>query len=105
MATRIYGANDDLVEVEGDVTGEVGHFATDEDDAGTLVLCSDGTMLQVKYGKLNRVIWGIAVIRRGELFDRIDPCDDEDATPYSDQAYFKDGLTWAYAATTWQAVK
>lgn len=105
MPTKVYGCSDDLVEVEGDVCGEVGCYGTDDDDKrGVLLILSDGTLLEVKYGKGKRAIWGVQLLTAGTLFDRIDPCMDEDAKPYSDIAYFKDGLKWAYAATEWQPV-
>lgn len=106
MATRIYGRSDDLVEFDGDVHGEMGCFGTDEENhPGVMVVCSDGTVLVVKYGKGGLGIWGVTVTRQGELFERIEPCEDEDAAVYSDVAHFKDGLKWAMAAKTWERVK
>lgn len=106
MTTRVYGHSDDLIEFEGDVRGEVGCYGADDDDSrGVLCVFSDGTVLSVKYGKGGAGVWSIAVIRKGELFDRIDQCVDEDADPYSDQAFFKDGLTWAKAAKEWEKVR
>jgi hypothetical protein len=106
MAARIYGASDDLIEFEGDFRGEVGCYGTDGREHGVLVICSDGTLLEVKYGKAEAGIWGIRLVRKGELLDRIDQCDNEDADPYSDVAHFRDGLKWAYAATgDWERVK
>jgi hypothetical protein len=102
MATRIYGTSDDLIEFDGDVYGEVGHFGTDENEHGDLILCSDGTLLEIKYGKADLGIWGITIIKKGGLFDKIVPCSDPNNDPYSDQVYFKDGLKWAYVATEWQ---
>lgn len=104
MATKIYGASDDLVEFDGDVYGEVDCFGTDSQEHGVMVICSDGTLLEVKYGKADMAVWGVTLINIGNLFERIDPCVDEDATPYSDIVYFKDGLKWAFAATEWQKV-
>lgn len=98
MSTKIYGQSDDLIEFRGDVGGEVGCYGTDNADHGVLVICSDGTVLEVKYGKGGRGIWGIMLLGRGSLFDRIDPCTSEDADPYSDVAHFRDGMAWAYAA-------
>ena len=43
-------------------------------------------------------------MNKGSLFERIDPCNDENASPYSDIAYFKDGLKWGYAATEWERI-
>jgi len=98
MATEIYGNSDDLIEFEGDVYGEVGCYSTYDRDKGVLVICSDGTMLEVKYGKNGEGIWEVKLIQRGALFDRIDLCTSDEADPYSDVAHFKDGLKWAYAA-------
>jgi hypothetical protein len=103
MATKIYGESDDLIEIEGDVDGEVNSYG---EDHGTLLIFSDGTLLEVMYGKEDDVaIWSITPIQAGPLFDRIEFCFDEDASPHSDIAYFKDGLKWAYAATgDWEKV-
>ena len=105
MATKVYGASDDLIEVEGDASGEVGCYGTDDRPQGVLLICSDGSLLEVKYGKGGMAIWAVMVIMQGELFDRIDFCNDEEAKVYSDVAHFKDGLKWVYAATEWERVK
>lgn len=105
MSTKIYGTSDDLIEFEGDVCGEVGCYGTDEDEHGVFVVLSDGTLLEVKYGKLEEPIWEIKLIKPGSLFDRIDPCFEETDKGYSDIAYFKDGLKWAYHTRNWSKVK
>ena len=104
MTTKIYGASDDLIEFDGDVKGEIGSFGTDDREHGVLVILSDGTLLEVKYGKSDMAIWGITVIKSGNLFDNHIPCSDEDDDPYSDVVTFKPGLKWAYAATEWERV-
>jgi hypothetical protein len=104
MTTKVYGASDDLIEFEGDVYGEVGYYAS-EGSNPALVAFSDGTLLTVNYGKNELGVWEIKLLRKGELFQRIDTCDDEDADPHSDVAHFASGLKWAYAATDWQRVK
>jgi len=103
MATRVYGASDDLIEFEGDFQGEAAGRGSG-DDLGILVLMSDGTVLECKYGKDKRAIWAIAVLRKGAKFDRVEVCVDEDADPYSDVVHFHDGIRWAYAASEWEAV-
>lgn len=105
--TRVYGASDDLIEFEGGFSGEVGGGEPDEynDGRGTLVVMSDGTLLDVKYGKDNRGIWEVKVLRKGDLFLRLDICDDEDDPYYSDVAHFKPGIKWAYKADDWRPVK
>lgn len=105
MATKVYGASDDLIELEGDFCGEIGCFGTDEDEQGVLVVMSDGTLLEVKYGKNDDAIWEVKILKKGELFDRLDVCDDEDSKPHSDVAHFKAGIKWAYAATKWEKVR
>jgi len=97
MTTKIFGASDDLIEFRGDVHGEV------EASKG-LVICSDGTVLSIEYGKGELAVWQVVPIRHGELFRNIDQCFDEDADPYSDVAHFYGGLKWAYVATEWEKV-
>ena len=96
--TKIYGASDDLIEFEGDVSGESGGG-----DEEALIVCSDGTLLTVKYA--DGGTWEIRVKHKGTLFDRLEQCESGDDENYTDQAFFKDGLKWAYAATDWEKVK
>jgi hypothetical protein len=106
--TKVYGASDDLIEFEGELSGEVGCFGTgDEDDAlGVLVALSDGTILAVRYGKPGLGgVWGITMLRQGEMFERLDICTDEDANPYSDVAHFKAGKLKAWAGRGAEAVR
>lgn len=99
-------ASDDLIEFDGDFHGEVGCYGTDDKEKGVLVVLSDGTLLEVKYGKDSKAIWGVRLIKKGSLFVGIEQCADEDADPYSDVASFGDGLKWAYAATgEWEEVE
>ncbi len=102
MATEIYGASDDLIEIDGDQRGEVGFYQSDDDASPALVVCSDGTVMTIRYGKGKLAIWAIDVIRPGELLERVDECRDEDADRYSDTAHFRDGLLWVHVATEWE---
>jgi hypothetical protein len=103
--TKVYGASDDLVEFEGDFRGEVGSYGTDDREQGVLVVLSDGTILEVKYCKNIPGIWGIRVLKKGTLFDRIEVCtDEEQENPHSDVVYLKEGIRWAYAAPDWQVI-
>jgi len=104
MATKVSGASDDLIEVDGDICGEVGFFCGTHAEV-CLLFFSDGTILAVSYGKLVQGIWEVKLIAKGSQFIRIEPCMDADADPYSDVAEFADGLKWAYAATQWERVK
>ena len=75
MTSKVYGASDDLIEFEGDIHGEIGCYATDDkDNLGVLIAFSDGTIATVRYGKNGHAVWGITVLRRGELFACLAPC-------------------------------
>ena len=50
-------------------------------------------------------IWGITLLRQGPLFERIEPCTDEDSELYSDVAYFRDGLKSLFAACSWRYIR
>ncbi len=101
MSTQVYGTSDDLIEFEGDVRGEVGHYS---DEKECMLIFDDGTILLAIYGKANLGIWKITLLKAGLLFDRIETCEDENADRYSDTAHFKDGLKWAYSAKEWEKV-
>ena len=106
MTTKIYGASDDLVEIEGDVEDEICCYGTDDEGAvPVLLVCSDGTILNVKYGKGGMGIWGITLLAKGGMYGGIDQCIDEDADPYSDVATFHDGLSWIIWSRDWKRIK
>lgn len=92
--TLVYGCSDDLLEFDGDVRGEVGCYDVKPEKPLTVTF-SDGTKIEAFYEKNELAVWGIKVLKKGKLFDRIEECDDEDADPYSDQLFFKPGLKWA----------
>jgi hypothetical protein len=99
MTTKVYGVSDDLIEFEGDVYGEVGCYGTEQRDKGVLLIFSDGTILEAKYGKGGMGVWSLTHIKKGDLFDRLDYSSEGDADQHSDVVYFKDGLKWAYYCT------
>lgn len=106
MATKVYGCSDDLIEFDGDVHGEVGCFGTDDREHGVLLMFSDATVLEAKYGKNGEAIWELKLHRQGALLVGIDQCSDPDADPYSDVARFRDGIAWVYAARSdWEKVR
>jgi hypothetical protein len=100
--TTVYGASDDLIVLEGEVTSEINFIAIGLGKKGCLLIFSDGTILEAAFGKADRGIWRVSLVERGSLFDVIDVCIEEDASPHSDVAHFKDGLKWAYAAHEWE---
>lgn len=103
--TKIYGQSDDNIYVDGEYSGQYTYFGTLDSDKGILLIVSDGTILEIKYGKLDLGIWGINIIKTGNLFDRIDYCTDEDAEIYSDIAHFKEGISFIYACSEWEIIK
>ena len=108
MSTRVYGTSDDLIELEGDLNGEVSHYGTGDEEyaLGVLMAFSDGTILAVRYGNpAAGAVWAIDVLHKGELFDRLEICNDEEADPYSDQVFFKDGKLRAWSAPKAEKVK
>lgn len=105
VETRIYGTSDDLIEVEGGYTGEIDCYGTDERKRGVLLVCSDGTALEVKYGKGSQGIWGITVLKKGTAYAGFEPCDDADADIYSDIVTLKGDIKYVYAANDWDKVK
>ena len=103
--TTVFGSSDDNVCFDGEYGGEVGCYGTDDREKGVLLCFSDGTVLEAKYGKDDKGIWGVRVIEKGDLFVGIDPCTDEDAAPYSDVASFGPGIKWVFAAKdNWERV-
>lgn len=99
--TTIYGASDDLIEVEGDVRGELNVY-----DQETILKCSDGTLLAIRYGKPGQgAIWDIDVLREGSLFSSKEICVEETEEGYSDKVILKDGVTLVEHVTAWKKVK
>lgn len=105
VETRIYGRSDDLIEFDGGYSGEVGAYGTDREDSGILVVISDGTLLEVQYGKGGQGIWGIKVLKKGTAYFSFEPCDDEDADIYSDIVTLKGDIKYAYASRDWDKVE
>lgn len=86
MSTKVYGASDDLIEIDGDIYEEFGRYNSE----GDYLAFSDGTVLYMVYD--GDGIWRIKVICKGELFERKEEGDVFKDT--NDIAYFKDGLKW-----------
>jgi len=91
MSISVYGASDDLIEVEGDIVEELSYGSEDE---GDLLGFSDGTLLRVRYD--NDGVWRITPIAtaEGTILEIVQaPADNEDN--YSDVATLHDvEITW-----------
>lgn len=78
---EIYGASDDLIEVEGAIREE---FDPSGDDDGTLLVCSNGTVLRITYTDAG--IWRIVPVTTGYGSTVIDLAPEDDDDNYSDVA-------------------
>lgn len=77
---KIYGASDDLVEIEGSVIEqEIGCY-----DQDVRIRFLDGTIIRVGYPKEDMAVWWIEVEADGTAPHTLTICDDEDADIYSD---------------------
>ncbi len=96
MKTKIYGASDDLIEIEGAINDEANHY----DAKNVKITCSDGTTAVISYNGN----WMITVKKTGHLFEKIvlgnpaeEPHTDEYAKglpPYSDVLVLDKGIDW-----------
>ncbi len=89
----IYGASDDLIEIEGDIRDEL--YAND--DESTKLAFSDGTVLSIEYNsdglwKIFRLVEGSATV---EKFEATDP----DSEEYSDRVTLKGDIQWVVGGT------
>jgi hypothetical protein len=86
---NIYGASDDLIEVDGDITEEFGyHDDRDAEEPGCFLAISDGTLLHIVYGQGSGAFWRITVRSKGPAFWAKHEATDEE-TDYSDKITLK----------------
>ncbi len=78
---KVYGASDDLVEIEGSAfkEDEIGCF-----DKDVRIRFMDGTIIRVGYPKDGLAIWWVEVEKEGTAAHTLTICEDEDAKTYSD---------------------
>jgi hypothetical protein len=74
----IYGASDDLIEVEGTIDEEF-----NPRDVDSLIAVSDGTLLRIRYVD---GVWRITPVTRGAADLRIEQAPEDDDRNYSDRA-------------------
>lgn len=96
MTTKIYGASDDLIEIEGFTNDEINCY---DHKKPIKITCSDGTIATIFYdGK-----WTIKIKKVGTNFLRlIDSVGDDNeheapysfASSYSDILILADGIEW-----------
>ena len=78
---KVYGASDDLVEIEGSKykETEIGCF-----NKKVRIWFEDGTIIVVGYPKEDMGVWFIIVENKGTALQDLEPCFDEDSDMYSD---------------------
>lgn len=78
---KIYGASDDLVEIEGSKykDDEIGCYNQD-----VIIDFTDGTQILVGYSKPGLGVWYIQMRKTGKAEYHLSICQNEDAYPYSD---------------------
>jgi hypothetical protein len=95
--TIIYGASDDLIEIEGQIEGEYGNYTLAS--RGIPFECSDETKGMIVYDG----DWKITVEKQGSLFQELRPNVGDSGkhtdlafkcTSYSDVLILKDGILW-----------
>ena len=89
MSITVYGASDDLIEVEGDVEEEFGAY---DEDAGLLMVCSDGTVLGIIFDKGG--CWRITPRSTGwGIFSKVEASGPE-GDDYSDRVTIEGDIVW-----------
>lgn len=87
--TVIYGHSDDLIEFEGEITGEIGCF-----NERVLVAISDGTLLRWEYTEDG--LWKVDVLLEGSCFGCVENIEYPSDEDYSDIVHMKTGCTFAW---------
>lgn len=77
---KLYGASDDLIEIEGAINDE---FSSFRDDKEMLLAISDGTLLRILYS--HRGVWRFELVSLGaESTYKNIPAPEDDEDNYSD---------------------
>lgn len=74
----IYGASDDLIEIEGDVREEFDVYKAGPQH----VACSDGSLVRIEY--TNKGCWEVRVVKLGNGTNAQTVPHDNDVTSYTD---------------------
>lgn len=89
MSVTIYGASDDLIEIDGDLSEEFGSY-----DAGTqYVAVSTGLLATIAYGQGDEAFWRIHVLVPGTAPYKLTQATDE-SSDYSDKLTIEGEVAW-----------
>lgn len=94
--TKITGASDDLIEIEGELSEEFNAY----DCTDALLSVSDGTLLQVDYD--DDGIWRFKIRFKGTCYSHHVSGSVEDDT--NDEVHFNKGLKWIMFSSEPQSV-
>lgn len=97
---EIYGASDDLIELDGDISEEFN--PPYDEDAGSLLAFSDGTVLKIVYG--DEGIWRISPIHTGTAAYELTQGTDMDED-YTDRATLTGEIDWVVFGTRIEKAK
>lgn len=92
---KVYGASDDLIEVEGDVSEEfpaLREFDNGSYEDGGYLAFSDGTILRVEYAESG--VWRIHPVRVEGATLTITQAPEDDEDNYSDVAVIDTAIRW-----------
>ena len=93
---KIYGASDDLIEVEGEIREEFSPLA----DEPSLLAFSDGTLLQIQYGAGNKAFWRIQPLIYGSAsYSKVEATDEDEN--YSDVVTLEGQIRWVVCGYQW----
>ena len=79
----VYGASDDLIEIEGEISEEFSALSYEDGD-GAVLGFSDGTVLRIRYS--DEGVWRIVLVIQGHAAVRIEQAPENDEGNYSDRA-------------------
>jgi hypothetical protein len=91
VSLTIYGASDDLIEVEGDIRDEFYTTSECEDDNGDLLALSNGCIFRIKYDGCWRIT--PVVLAVGVQWSKVEAVDEDDNN-YSDHLTVEGDVSW-----------
>src|ERR1035437_3268732 len=94
----VYGASDDLIEVEGAIEEE---FSYSDDENGDLLAFSCGVVLRIRY---TAGVWRITPVSGAEMV-RITQAPEDDDDNYSDRAVISTLTSWVVHGTGFAKVR
>jgi hypothetical protein len=101
MSILIYGASDDLIEVDGDLSDEFTYMSRTDGHNGDLLAFSDGTILRIQFTDTG--VWRITPVVGGAGYLNIVQAPEGDEDNYSDRATL-DGAVWVVHGISYAGV-